>query len=104
MMKGSPAKLALAVIAIYLLVGAFPATSALVPHGDEKSSWHVDCIHGLTRILGRKEGNFGCQNVIVSKKIVPTRSLKVTSKSPPPPPTKNTATSLGATVSPPVAA
>lgn len=78
----------------------------MMTEGDEKSSWHVDCRHGLMKTLGRKEGNnFGCQSVIVSQKIAPTRSLRVvTSISPPPPPTKNKAASQVASVSPPVSA
>jgi hypothetical protein len=68
----------------------------------EKSLWLVDRRDGLRKIIGRKEGNFGFQNAIVSKKIVPTRSLRImaTSKAPPSP-VKNKATSQQAAAAPP---
>jgi hypothetical protein len=67
----------------------------------EKSLWLVDRRDGLRKIIGRKEGNFGFQNAIVSKKIVPTRSLRImaTSKAPPSP-VKNKATSQQAAAPP----
>ncbi|PRQ17239.1 hypothetical protein RchiOBHm_Chr7g0192821 [Rosa chinensis] len=103
-MSGFPAKMVLVLVAVYLLLGFLPATSALLSHAEdgEKSLWHVDCRHGLMKILGRKEGYFGGQNGFVSKKIVPTRSLRVmvTSKAPPSP-VKNKATSQHVTAAPP---
>lgn len=131
-MGGFPAKLVLVLVAVYLLLGLLPETSALLHHGNitsfllitnwfnfipfvnitviflllaedgEKSVWHVDCRHGLMKIHGRKQGSFGCQNGIVKKEIVPTRSLRVmvTSRAPPSP-VKNKATSQHVAAVPP---
>ncbi|KAK9926827.1 hypothetical protein M0R45_024036 [Rubus argutus] len=101
-MSGFLAKLVLVLVVVNLLE-FLPATSASLPHAEsgEKSLWLVDRRDGLRKIIGRKEGNFGFQNAIVSKKIVPTRSLRImaTSKAPPSP-VKNKATSQQAAAPP----
>ncbi|KAL6180275.1 hypothetical protein ACLB2K_046939 [Fragaria x ananassa] len=103
-MGGFPAKLVLVLVAVYLLLGLLPATSTIFHHAEdgEKSIWHVDCRHGLMKIHGRKQGSFGCQNGMINKKIVPTRSLRVmvTSRAPPSP-VKNKATSQHVSAAPP---
>lgn len=40
-MRGSQEKLVLAVLAVYLLVGALTATSAMIPHGNNISIYHL---------------------------------------------------------------
>lgn len=59
--------------------------------GNEKNTLSgVECGDDLTKIIGRKEGEFGCQSEIVSNKIVPVRrSLRLILKSSPPSPIKN---------------
>ncbi|CAN6585409.1 hypothetical protein C1H46_038183 [Malus baccata] len=85
------AKLVLVVAALYLLLGVFHATSSSLPHGNEKNTLPgVECGDDLMKIIGRKEGKFGCQGEIVSNKIVPVRrSLRLILKSSPPSPIKN---------------
>ncbi|KAL6281060.1 hypothetical protein ACE6H2_017941 [Prunus campanulata] len=104
-MRSFLAMLVLALVAVYLLLGVFPATSTLLPQaeGGEKSTLsQVDCRDGLRKIIGRKEGSFGCQSDFVSKKIVPIRSLRITLTSSPPSPIKNLPKSQGGYAPPPL--
>ncbi|GMY14916.1 putative polyamine aminopropyl transferase [Fagus crenata] len=88
MMSSFPAKLMAAVLAIFLLVGDFSATSALLPYGGRKSLWPVsDSRDGSMKTVPIEEGSSEGLN-INSKKIVSFRSLRV-SLSPPPSPFKN---------------
>lgn len=76
----------------------------ILAEGGEKSSTlsQVDCRDGLRKIIGRKEGIFGCQSDFVSKKIVPIRSLRITLTSSPPSPIKNLPKSQGGYAPPPL--
>ncbi|KAM0979488.1 hypothetical protein EV2_015834 [Malus domestica] len=98
------AKLVLLVAALYLLLGVFPATSSSLPHVNEKNTLsQVDCGDGSTTMIGRKEGKFGSQSEIVSKKTVPVRrSLRLILKSSPPSPIKNPTKSQAGTAPPPL--
>ncbi|KAM1080718.1 hypothetical protein ACFX1X_015596 [Malus domestica] len=102
------AKLVLAVVTVYLLLGVFPATSSSVVllHGAEKSSLSSDdCRGGWRKIIWRKEGSFGCLSKIVSKKTVPIRrSLRKIVTSSRPSPLKNPHKSQGGYAPPPLIA
>ncbi|XP_062169520.1 uncharacterized protein LOC133875409 isoform X1 [Alnus glutinosa] len=80
-----PAKvMATVIVAVYLLVGDIPATSASLPYGGRKSLW----LDGSTKTVPRLQGSFEGLNVS-NKKIVSFRSLRVGGIWLPPPPVRN---------------
>lgn len=50
-MRGSQEKLVLAVLAVYLLVGALTATSSMIPHGNNISIYHLLKIRYVVRTM-----------------------------------------------------
>ncbi|KAK7855404.1 hypothetical protein CFP56_028289 [Quercus suber] len=85
-MRSFPSELISAVVAVLLLVGDFPATSALPSYGRRKSLWHVSDSRDdpmKTVLESSSEG----LNISSSKKIVSFRSLRGF-LSPPPSPLK----------------
>uniref|UniRef100_A0A7N2MMU5 Uncharacterized protein n=1 Tax=Quercus lobata TaxID=97700 RepID=A0A7N2MMU5_QUELO len=86
-MRSFPSKLISAVVAVLLLVGDFPATSALPSYGGRKSLWHVsDSRDDPIKTVLRESSSEGL-NISSSKKIVSFRSLRGF-LSPPPSPLK----------------
>ncbi|KAF8390480.1 hypothetical protein HHK36_025006 [Tetracentron sinense] len=102
-MGGFPAKMAAATLAIFLLLGGIPAISALLSSGNEKGLWWFPgCRGGSRKAVPGIRGSFGCESqVIHGEKMLSYWRPRWSRLAPPPPPTRNRETSLGAHAPPP---
>ncbi|KAK0586883.1 hypothetical protein LWI29_013901 [Acer saccharum] len=104
MMSSFQAKLATAVVVVYLFADASSA-SALLLNGDSKGlSIVINCQSSSRKAFPGKEGSrFGCEHLVVisGKKKVPFRVLRSIPVRSPPSPVASRRTSMGSKAPPP---